>query len=118
EGMSPPVRFIPAGPDVLLRFTSAQRQGTAVVTLREDARYVSGQVITGWNGERLQAGPEGLTIQNRAGSRSDYEIVVPARFRFLRVQVGDGPMTPIRIARGKQEWIWTISLQDSVPSVR
>jgi hypothetical protein len=112
-GTSPPVRFIPAGPDVVLRFASTQNAGTAVVTLRESARYASGQVMADWEGERLEAGPEGLVVRNRAGSQADYEFVVPTRFRFLKVQVGNGPMVPIRISRSKQEWIWTINLQDA-----
>jgi hypothetical protein len=114
---SPPVRFIPAGPDVLLRFVSTQNAGTAVVTLRESARYASGQVMADWEGERLEAGPEGLVVHNRTRSQADYEFVVPTRFRFLRVQVGNGPMVPIRISRSQQEWIWTINMQDAASPV-
>jgi hypothetical protein len=112
RGMSPPVTFVPEGPDVTLAFESLQRQGAATVWFR-DVPEATGQVVAGRRGETLQPNPQGLDIRNRSGSQADYVITVPARFRFLRVRVGDGPEMVIPIARAKKEWVWTITLQAS-----
>jgi len=110
RGMSPPVTFVPSGPDVTLAFESMQREGAATVWFR-DVPEAMGQVVRGRRGETLVPTPEGMDVRNLSRSRADYVITVPTRFRFLRVRVGDGPEMVIPIARAKKEWVWTIALQ-------
>ena len=109
-GMSAPVRFDPQGPDVVLVFATPQEVGSAVLHIGEvDAGRA--QAVAGYGGERLVATQQGLEVRNRASSQADYEIQVPARFRFIRVRVGDTPESIIRITKSKQDWLWTIPLQ-------
>ncbi|MFL5386643.1 MAG: anti-sigma factor family protein [Longimicrobiaceae bacterium] len=112
-GMSRTVRFLPAGPDVTLTFASVQSVGIAQVWIREDAQQASVQAVTGFRGEEFVPSRAGLEVRNREGSRADYTIVVPARYRYIRVRVGDAPEVLIHISKSKQEWIWTVNLQTS-----
>jgi hypothetical protein len=111
-GMSAPVQFDPAGPDVSLVFQSMQELGTATIWIREVAA-ASAQATRGYHAEPIEPGPDGLLVRNRADSRADYMITVPSRFRFIRVKVGDTPEVQIRIDKSKQEWIWTINLRST-----
>lgn len=115
-GMSPPVTFSPAGPDVMLTFESLQREGAATVWFREVPDAV-GQVVRGRRGETLVATSEGLDVRNRTASRADYIVTVPVRFRALRVRVADGPEMVIPISRAKKEWVWTINLRAGAANV-
>lgn len=112
-GMSAPVTFTPRGPDVTLAFSSLQGVGSATVWIKDVPR-ASGQVVTHFAGEGLVPTGDGLEVRNTAGSRSDYIITVPSRFRFIRVHVADAPEILIRISKSKREWMWTINLQESV----
>jgi hypothetical protein len=112
-GMSPAVRFQPEGPDVTLTFASVQPRGSAQLWIREAAPQASAQATSGYHGEELVTSPEGLLVRNGDRSRADYTIVIPARFRYIRVRVADGPETVIHVTKSKQEWLWTIPLQTS-----
>ena len=111
-GMSAPVRFLPAGPDVTLTFASVQSVGIAQVWIRE-VPQASAQVVTHYRGEEMVTSASGLEVRNREGSRADYTIIIPARYRYIRVRVGDAPEVLIHISKSKQEWIWTVNLQTS-----
>jgi hypothetical protein len=110
--MSAPVHFLPAGPDVILSFASVQRVGIAQVWIREVPR-ASGQAVTRYAGEALVPTASGLEVRNGDGSRADYTIIIPARYRYIRVRVGDAPEIQIHVPKSKQEWIWTVNLQTS-----
>jgi hypothetical protein len=111
-GMSAPVRFRPAGPDVTLTFASVQSVGFAQVWIRE-VPQASAQAVARYRGEEMVAGPPGLEVRNHEGSRADYTIIIPARYRYIRVRVGDAPENVIHVPKSKQEWIWTVNLQTS-----
>jgi hypothetical protein len=111
-GTSAPMRFEPAGPDVVLRFDAAQSGGVATLWIR-DVGDGSGQAVTHYAGEEIVPTEDGLAVHNRRASRADYMITVPTRYRFVRVRVGDSPEVQIRVSKAKQDWIWTINLQNS-----
>ncbi|HSU15450.1 hypothetical protein [Longimicrobium sp.] len=111
-GMSAPVTFTPAGPDVTLVFNSVQGVGAATLWIKDVPR-ANGQVVTHYAGEGLVPTRDGLEVRNTARSNGDYIITIPSRFRFIRVRVADSPEILIRISKSKQEWIWTINLQTS-----
>jgi hypothetical protein len=110
-GMSEPVHFSPAGNYVKVRFDSRQSAGAAAIWVRDEAQ-ATGQVVGGRRSETLVPTADGLRIRNRASSRADYTIVVPTRFRFLRLQIGDEPETLITISRASRDWLWTVSLAE------
>jgi len=112
RGMSPPMQFTPDGPDVSLAFSSVQAAGTATIWIREVPR-ASVQAVRGYRGEELAPADTGLVVRNRPGSRAEYVITVPSRYRYIRVRVADGPVVQIATTKSKQEWIWTINLQSS-----
>jgi hypothetical protein len=113
-GMSAPVRSRPRGPDVTITFASVQPRGSAQLWIRETATQASVQATSGYRGEELVAGPAGLVVRNSDRSRADYTIVIPARYRNIRVRVADGSEYVIPLAKGKDDWLWTIPLQTSV----
>ncbi|HEX6750368.1 MAG TPA: hypothetical protein VF092_23950 [Longimicrobium sp.] len=113
-GMSAPVTFTPRGPDVTLVFHSVQAFGGATLHFRRTAPRASGQVWAHYRGEGLIPTADGLEIRNTPESRADYMIVIPSRYRMIRVRVADGPEVRVAISKSKQEWIWTIPLQLSV----
>jgi hypothetical protein len=112
-GTSAAVRFRPAGPDVVITFASVQSRGSAQLWIREDATQMTAQATRGYRGEELATSPAGLVVRNGESSRADYTIVIPARYRYIRVRVGDGPESAIPLSKGKQDWLWNISLQHS-----
>ena len=111
-GMSAPVSFRPAGPDVTLTFASVQSVGIAQVWIRE-VPQASAQAVARYRGEEMVGGPPGLEVRNHEGSRADYTVIIPARYRYIRVRVGDAPEIVIHVPKSKQEWIWTVNLQTS-----
>jgi len=111
-GMSEPVHFSPGGNYVLLRFSSRQRMGAATVWIK-NITTASGQVVAGRRGETLHPTSDGLQVRNAPGSRADYSVEVPNRYRFVRVQVGDEPEIVIEVTRARRDWIWTVNLSDS-----
>lgn len=111
-GMSEAVPFNPTGNTVLLKFSSRQRMGSATIWIRDIAQ-ASGQVVAGRQSETLVPTSDGLQVRNVRGSRADYTVEVPTRYRFIRVQIGDEPETVIAISRARQDWLWTVSLVDS-----
>ena len=112
-GMSRTVRFLPAGPDVALTFASVQSVGIAQVWIREAATQASVQAVSAYRGEEFVPGAAGLEVRNQEASRADYTIVIPARYRYIRVRVGDAPEVLIHVPKSKQEWVWTVNLQTS-----
>lgn len=112
-GMSAAVRFRPEGPDVTLTFATIQPRGSATLWIRENARQATAQAMSGYRGEEMVAGAAGLEVRNTGSSRADYQIVIPARYRNIRVRVADGPEAVIHVSKSKQEWMWTIPLQTS-----
>ena len=113
-GTSAPVRFRPVGPDVIITFDAVQPRGSAQLWVREDATQMSGQATRGYRGEELATSPAGLVVHNSESSRADYTIVIPARYRYIRVRVANGPESAIALVKGKNELFWNISLQSSV----
>jgi hypothetical protein len=112
RGMSAPMQFTPAGPDVLLVFNSVQVAGTATIWIRE-VPHANVQAVRRYGDEEMVSSRAGLEVRNRPSSRAEYVITVPSRYRYIRVRVADGPEVQIAINKSKQEWIWTISLQSS-----
>lgn len=112
RGVSAPVQFTPAGPDVMLTFNSVQAAGTATIWIRE-VPHANVQAVRRYRNEELVTSPAGLEVRNRPNSRADYMIIVPARYRMIRVRVADGEEATIRTSKSKQDWIWTVSLQNS-----
>ncbi|HEV7587356.1 MAG TPA: hypothetical protein VGO40_04425 [Longimicrobium sp.] len=112
-GTSAPVRFRPVGPDVSLTFAAVQPRGSAQLWIREAAPQASVQATSRYHGEELVTGPAGLEVRNNDRSRADYTIVIPARYRYINVRVGDGPVVSIQVLKSKREWFWTIPLQSS-----
>jgi anti-sigma factor RsiW len=111
-GAAPPVEFTPAGPDVVLVFRNIQRGGGATLWLR-DVDEATGQVTSGGRGEALVPIPGGLEVRNTPGSVATYELVVPVRYRYVRMRVGGGEEMFIRVTKAKQDWIWNINLRES-----
>jgi anti-sigma factor RsiW len=112
RGMSPPLQFTPNGPDVSLQFSSVQAAGTATIWIREVPR-ASIQAVRGYGNEEMAPTDTGLVVRNRPGSRAEYVITVPSRYRYIRVRVADGLVGQIATTKSKQEWLWTISLKSS-----
>ena len=110
-GMSEPVPFSPGSNYVLIRFESRQRAGSAAIWVRDGAEPTA-QVVAARQGETLVPTADGLQVRNRSASRADYTIVVPTRYRFLRVQIGDEPETVITVSRSQRDWLWTVSLAE------
>lgn len=112
RGVSAPITFTPAGPDVSLVFNSVQAAGNATIWIREVPR-ANVQSVRNYRGEELVTGADGLEVRNRPGSRADYVITIPTRYRYILVRVADGPEVRIGITKSKREWVWTIGLQNS-----
>lgn len=111
-GMSEAVAFNPAGNSVLLKFDSWQRVGSVTLWVR-NIQSASGQVVAGRQSETLVPTSDGLQVHNARGSRADYTVEVPTRYRFIRLQIGDDPETVIAVSRARSDWLWTVSLTDS-----
>ena len=111
-GMSEAVPFNPPGNYVLIRFESRQRMGSASIWVRDIAN-ASGQVVAGRQSETLVPTADGLQVRNSQGSRSDYTVEVPTRYRYIRVRIGDEPETVIAVSRARRDWLWTLNLADS-----
>jgi hypothetical protein len=111
-GMSEAVPFNPTGNYVLLKFDSRQRIGSATIWVK-DIPGASGQVVAGRQSETLVPTSDGLQVRNAGGSRADYTVEIPTRYRFIRVQIGDEPETVIEVSRARRDWLWTVSLTDS-----
>jgi hypothetical protein len=112
RGVSAPITFTPAGPDVSVVFNSVQAAGSATIWIREVPR-ANVQAVRRYRDEGLVTGPEGLEVRNTAESRADYMITVPTRYRYILVKVADGPEVRIAITKSKREWVWTIGLQNA-----
>jgi anti-sigma factor RsiW len=110
-GMSEPVPFNPTSNYVLLKFDSRQRVGVATVWIRDIPR-ASAQVVAGRQAETLMPTGDGLQVRNTRGSRADYQVEIPTRYRFVRVQIGDEPEQVIPITRSRRDGLWSISLTD------
>lgn len=111
-GATAPVEFTPNGPEVVIRFETLQRGGSATLWLRE-VREATAQVTSGHRTETIVPIAGGVRVRNRPNSRAHYVLTVPVYFRMVRVQVGDGPEMLIPVSKSKSDWIWTISLQES-----
>ncbi|HEX5871269.1 MAG TPA: hypothetical protein VFY65_12670, partial [Longimicrobium sp.] len=114
-GMSAPVRFNPSGNYVLLHVDSRQRAGAVAIWVQDSDQAV-GQVVAGRTGETLEPLADGLRLRNTRGSRADYTITVPTRYRFIRVKIGDEPETTIAVSRANRAWLWTVNLAASEPN--
>lgn len=112
-GMSAPVRFRPRGPDFVITVAAVQPRGTLTLSIQEDATEASVQATSRYRGEELVAGASGLEVRNNDRSRADFTVIVPARYRAIRVRVADGQESVLPIAKDKQDWIWQIHLQSA-----
>ncbi len=110
-GSGPLVRFTPPGPDVVIEFASIQRAGGATLTLA-DVPDATGRVTSGIQDEALVPIAGGLRVRNAPESRATYELIVPVRYRFVRVWVADREFV-FRPTRGRRDAIWTIELRQS-----
>jgi hypothetical protein len=108
----PPVAFEPQGPEVVLEFDNLQERGMAVLTIR-DVPGATARITSGAAGEKLVATASGLQVRNQRRSRAEYTIVVPMRFRVVRVRVAKRQDMVIRVRPSKQEWLWSINLEDT-----
>lgn len=111
-GMSAPVRFNPTGNFVLLQVDSRQRVGAVTIWVR-NTNNAEGQIVAGRTGETLEPLSDGLRVRNTGGSRADYTITVPTRYRYIRVKIGDEPETTIAVSRANRAWLWTVNLASS-----
>jgi hypothetical protein len=111
-GMSEAVSFNPPGNYVLIRFDSRQRDGAALLWSK-DISTASGQVVAGRQAERLVPTADGLRIRNAPGSRADYVIEVPKRYRYIRVQVADEPETTYSVPRSQHDMNLNVMLSGS-----
>ncbi|HEX8358551.1 MAG TPA: hypothetical protein VF613_00420 [Longimicrobium sp.] len=112
-GATAPVQFTPNGPEVVIRFQTLQRGGSATLWLRE-VREATAHITSGHRTETIVPIEGGVRVSNRTDSRAHYVLTVPVHFRMVRVQVGDGPETLIPVSKSKRNWIWTISLQETI----
>lgn len=112
-GVSAPVRFTPDGPEVVIRFESQQRAGEVTLWLRDVAEATM-QITGNGRNETMVATGEGMRVNNRPTSRASYSLTIPRHYRVVRVEVGGERPVVIPISKSKRNWIWTISLQESV----
>lgn len=110
-GMSEPMPFNPTSNYVLLKFDGRQRMGIATIWIRDIPR-ASAQVVAGRQAETLVPTGDGLQVRNSRGSRADYQVEIPTRYRFVRVQIGDEPEQVIAISRSRRDGLWNINLAD------
>ena len=89
------LEFRPAGPALDVVLGTIQAGGVLVV------RFAHGESATvsvaGGGTERLSVGGDGLRIDNAAGARTSYELILPAHVR--RVSVGVGDREPVEWSR-------------------
>lgn len=111
-GMSEAVSFNPPGNYVLIRFDSRQRVGAALLWSK-DISTATGQVVAGRQAERLVPTADGLRVHNAPGSRADYVIEVPKRYRYIRVQVADEPETTYSVPRSQHDMNLNVMLSGS-----
>ena len=70
-------------------------------------------MVAGLRSEALEPTTDGLHLRNTSGSRADYTVEVPTRYRYIRLQIGDEPETVIAINRARRDWLWSLSLTDA-----
>jgi hypothetical protein len=110
--VSASVAFGPPGRELVLEFDNVQDRGLATLSIG-DVRQATARIIRAPHGEKLVPTPDGLAVRNSARSRADYEIIVPNRFRTVRVRIAKRPESVIRVTPAKRAWIWTLNLQPS-----
>jgi len=107
------VAFGPSsGREVVLVFDNLQERGLATLSIRGSGG-ASARITRGDRGEKLLATANGLQVRNQPRSHAEYEIVVPARFRVVRVRIAKRQEMLIRVAPSKQAWLWTINLENT-----
>jgi anti-sigma factor RsiW len=82
------VGFSPVGDELVLELASAQETGSLTIRV-EDMSSASARVLRGDEELDVVVLPSSLRILNQAHATADYEVVVPARMRMLRVRVGE-----------------------------
>jgi hypothetical protein len=104
------VAFAPVGDEFGIEIVFAQPTGSLAIRVA-DTRSASARIV-GAEGELdVVVLPASLRIHNAADATADYEIIVPAHLRTLRVRVGDGPemvVSPVELGAG---WSAAIGLR-------
>jgi hypothetical protein len=106
------VTFGPAGRELVLVFDHLQERGQALLSIG-DVGQAAARISRAEHGEKLLATATGLQVRNGPRSRAEYDIVVPNRFRVIRVRIAKRRETVIRVAPAKRAWIWTINLENT-----
>jgi RNA polymerase sigma factor (sigma-70 family) len=104
------VAFAPTGTDFVIELATGQEGGS--LTLRiSDTRSASARLM-GSDGELdVVVLPASLRIANHATATADYEIVVPAHLRSLRVRVGNAEELVLAPAELGAGWSTVIGLR-------
>jgi hypothetical protein len=103
------VAFTPFGYELTVEVASAQAHGDLVLRV-QDTPTASAR-IGGADGDMdVMILPGSLRIENTAASTADYEVVVPARLRTLRVRIGDAPEMVLRPAQLGNGWSAVVGL--------
>ncbi|MDB4951603.1 MAG: hypothetical protein JWM27_4252, partial [Gemmatimonadetes bacterium] len=108
----PPVAFGPQGREVLLVFDHVQERGVASLVIR-NVPEASVRATGATRGEKLVVTGSGLAVRNERTSRADYSIVIPTRYRVVRVRIAKQPDRVIGGGPSKREWLWSIPLNAS-----
>jgi hypothetical protein len=102
------VAFAPRGELFDLQIERFQPGGTLTVQVRDVARATA-QVLDGAN-ETMLILPDGIRVENRAGSRASYLVIVPAKLPLLRVTVGGETVANVDVDAHAVPWTRTFAL--------
>lgn len=105
--LPPAVAFAARGTEVWVEFSTLQDAGSARFVIRDVAMPVA-RVVADPGGERMEAAEGGLRIRNAAVSRAQYEIVVPAHFRRIRVRVAGGEAREMPVSPSTRAWTFDL----------
>jgi hypothetical protein len=104
------VGFSPVGDELALELASAQETGSLTIRV-EDTSSASARV-QGGNGELdLVVLPSSLRILNQPHAGADYEVIIPAHIRTLRVRVGDADELVLAPAQLGAGWSVVVGLR-------
>jgi hypothetical protein len=104
------VAFAPEGDEFAIEIATSQAGGSLVLRVT-DTRSASARIM-GSEGELdVVVLPTSLRIHNATDATADYELIVPAHLRTLRVRVGDGPEMVVSPAALGAGWSAAVGLR-------
>ncbi|MBW3628540.1 MAG: zf-HC2 domain-containing protein [Gemmatimonadetes bacterium] len=103
------VAFTPRGDRFDLQIESFQPAGTLTVEVRDLGRATA-QVLNGAN-ETMLILPDGIRVENRAGSRASYLVTVPANLPLLSISVGGETVATVNAVELNAPWSRSFSLR-------